>query len=965
LCPQIRVPRFVSPDSGNITSLKDPLGKLYSFSYDSSYQLVASTNPLGAATSYSYDTSGNLISETDETGKVWSYEYDALDRLTSATDPLGRKTSLSFDPNGNVTEIDYPDGSKTSYSYDALGRLTEETRPDGQKMKYNYDPATGDLTGITDPKGRLISMSYDQNSRLVSRARPGYGPESFAYDPNGNLTSYTKKDGATTFAYSYDPMNRNTGIDAPGTVEDVSYTLQNQYGMVTAASNGYSSSAITYDSDRRPYTSKDTFKSAVSGLPDIAVNLTWAYDNNDNVLAAYATTGSESLINGAFEHDAANRLNRAVLSNAYPATTPDFRFAYDPADRLTKITRTNNVNTSFSYDDAGELTAIADSNASLTSEGYTNRSLSRNSIGMINRIVDSDGATSFGYDSLYRLVSAIRPAAAQTVLPDESYSYDTTGNRTSSSTGASVDPDTRNPIPDTLSYDPATDQLLSDPRYSYSYDANGNLTQKLAKSDGRVVKYGYDSFDRLITVEKYADQTATAPASFVNYTYDWAGRMIERKSCNDAGWHAQTGLCVEFGGHDPNLPCNSGSCPLNSNITTTRYAYQGVNLVAEFDAQGKSLASYFHLPGTIDHPLLMKRGTQIFYYHYDELGSVTQITNALGQIVKEYKYDSFGRIVLEVGDLSNPFTYTGRQWDPEAGIYLYRARAYDPETGRFLQQDPVFSVNPYPYTANNPINYTDPFGLSSTTWSVTQKIPGSNGGKGCSFTRIRTQWAYCEDTGCTDCCCDCYVAFSKKCSSINQPDHYRIFGAEKFTSGVGCSECWLGTKALECADKCKNSSDGNCFAKCMHHSDDSDTGEQSILSKKKLSCPERAMINYTLCSLVETFLPVDYENAIPNISTVLTFAGDKIAGRKSANYFKEADKLAVLVTKNATRKAGDRRWNKVLGWLEEGAQLEKLGRYAGWVGLGFTALAEAEALYNCRHYLACPDSDSKSGGNGW
>jgi RHS repeat-associated protein len=277
-----------------------------------------------------------------------------------------------------------------------------------------------------------------------------------------------------------------------------------------------------------------------------------------------------------------------------------------------------------------------------------------------------------------------------------------------------------------------------------------------------VVKYGYDSFDRLTTVQKYADQTATAPASFVSYTYDWAGRMIER----------------EFGGHDPNLPCNSGSCPLNS---TTRYAYQGVNLVAEFDAQGKTLASYFHLPGTIDHPLLMKRGSQIFYYHYDELGSVTQITNALGQIVKEYKYDSFGRIVLEVGDLSNPFTYTGRQWDPEAGVYLYRARAYDPETGRFLQQDPVFSVNPYPYVGDNPVNLVDPFGLTPVVYSP--------GGWMCTYECVAKEkpliyaWIPYSDWGC--------------------PQSFFDRWKEVFPTCKASSECYpLGSTDKECCFSC-------------------------------------------------------------------------------------------------------------------------------------------------------------------
>ncbi|OGR84035.1 MAG: hypothetical protein A2901_03535 [Elusimicrobia bacterium RIFCSPLOWO2_01_FULL_54_10] len=45
------------------------------------------------------------------------------------------------------------------------------------------------------------------------------------------------------------------------------------------------------------------------------------------------------------------------------------------------------------------------------------------------------------------------------------------------------------------------------------------------------------------------------------------------------------------------------------------------------------------------------------------------------------------------------------------------ARIYDPGNGRFLQEDPIGfeggDVNLFAYTENNPVNYTDPWGLYS------------------------------------------------------------------------------------------------------------------------------------------------------------------------------------------------------------------------------------------------------------
>jgi RHS repeat-associated protein len=66
------------------------------------------------------------------------------------------------------------------------------------------------------------------------------------------------------------------------------------------------------------------------------------------------------------------------------------------------------------------------------------------------------------------------------------------------------------------------------------------------------------------------------------------------------------------------------------------------------------------------------------------------------------------------------FTYTGREYEPELGMYYYRARFYDPSVGRFLQQDtepgklsvPPTFLSKYIYAANNPTLFNDPFGKS-------------------------------------------------------------------------------------------------------------------------------------------------------------------------------------------------------------------------------------------------------------
>ena len=64
------------------------------------------------------------------------------------------------------------------------------------------------------------------------------------------------------------------------------------------------------------------------------------------------------------------------------------------------------------------------------------------------------------------------------------------------------------------------------------------------------------------------------------------------------------------------------------------------------------------------------------------------------------------------------FQYTGQAWLPELGLYHYKARAYAPAIGRFMQPDPILwsgGMNLYAYVGNDPGNFTDPWGLVTTT----------------------------------------------------------------------------------------------------------------------------------------------------------------------------------------------------------------------------------------------------------
>jgi RHS repeat-associated protein len=100
------------------------------------------------------------------------------------------------------------------------------------------------------------------------------------------------------------------------------------------------------------------------------------------------------------------------------------------------------------------------------------------------------------------------------------------------------------------------------------------------------------------------------------------------------------------------------------------------------------------------------------------LGSVTSLSASSASLANTYSYDSFGRLAASTGTVTNRFQYTGRQFDPETGIYFYRARYHNPTFGRFISEDPIGfagGINKHAYVGNSPTNWTDPFGLRPAT----------------------------------------------------------------------------------------------------------------------------------------------------------------------------------------------------------------------------------------------------------
>ncbi|MBI2354624.1 MAG: RHS repeat protein [Deltaproteobacteria bacterium] len=712
--PQGGVTSYAYDAAGNRTSTTNPDGTTTTSTYDAAGNMTSTTDALGQTTSYSYNAFGQVTGITDAHGGTTAYTYDAKGNMTSVSDPAGVTTTYAFDAKGNVANVTNAAGQATSFTYDAKGNLAAVTDPIGATTSYAYD-AAGNVISITDSKGAVTQFVYDARNRLIKTIDPQGNITSYTYDANGNKLSETDANGnTTTFEYN----SRNQLIK---TIDALGSATTYAYGGSACPSCGSGADKLTAITDANGNITSylyDQLGRSVKEADPLGNSIAYAYDARNNPVSK--TDANGNTIN--YSYDANGRL----LKKSYPDSTEE-TFTYDAKGNL--LTATNkNISYTFAYDAAGRMLSAADSTGKVISYEYD---LLGNKTKMIspegksisytydkaNRLssIINGGTFTFGYDTkgqrsslsypngdtatyVYdkqgRLTSLVRKNAAGTVISSNSYTLDKVGNRqtntsqdrTSSysydaiyrltqaltntpgySTNTKATKGTANAVEqqrEFFTYDPVgnrltsaknrsysygpANQLVSENGTTYSYDKNGNLVQK-ATSDGITI-FAWDFDNRLVKV--------TTSSSAVEYAYDPFGRRIEKKVTE------------------------SGT------TTTTRFFYDGQAILFNYDEAGAIGNSYIHGPN-IDEPLAVTAGKDKYYYHADGLGSIIALTDAAGKVVQNYEYDSFGNLKDQKNRVKQPFTYTGREWDKETGLYYYRARYYDPMDGRLVSRDPI------------------------------------------------------------------------------------------------------------------------------------------------------------------------------------------------------------------------------------------------------------------------------------
>ena len=327
----------------------------------------------------------------------------------------------------------------------------------------------------------------------------------------------------------------------------------------------------------------------------------------------------------------------------------------------------------------------------------------------------------YGYDQVNRLVefargelNANKDGIMGTAAKAEEWGLDTTGNwdaflqKTAGTTDLNQTRD-HNPVNEITAITAATGTDWADP----AHDRNGNMTtipKPANLAEGLTATY--DAWNRLVEVKD--GETVIA-----RYEYDGLNRRI--KSHIDSGapsnpsgidtyvhyYHNSAWQILETRQSDTPSAQPETLQPKHQFVWSQRYIDAAVLRDENTGANG-----------LCDDDRL--------YYLNDANFNVTALLDTAGDALERYVYSPYGVGTIydatwtdtrSASSYGNVTLYTGRELDPDTGLYYYRNRYYSAELGSFVSRDPLGEVDGpslYLYMLNAPTVATDPSGRSAS-----------------------------------------------------------------------------------------------------------------------------------------------------------------------------------------------------------------------------------------------------------
>lgn len=634
-------------------------------SYDADGRLLARVDANNNTTSYTYDGLGNTLIVVDGRGNTDTYTYDKRSNQVSYASSEGVSSHQEYDDYDKVIKVTQDNRSKTN-EYDVLNRLVLETDYNGNRTSYTYDQL-GNRVSQTIAQGTAQAATttfvYDKNSNLIEVQTPTANqPVVYAYNElNQRITETTAENRVSQYTYDNNG-NMASHIQADGTL--IEYTYDDQDRQIAVTVDGVEEQRFTYDNLSRLLSSTDHNGGLQSNTTE------YSYNQLSQVLRETQNGKTVSISYDVAQNDIAIKYPSGYeIKKTYDETHNLSSLAYDTYDIASYEYNRDNQSTSTALFNGMDIQYDYDHSFRETSRDYGNLFSQKTTYDKNSNILQEKITLNnqqlikiYAYDVHNRLTDDKHN--------DHYFIYDLNGNITGTNQNGFIE--TRQ-----LDSDDQYIGLFGDDPNTISYDLNGNITQY----QGKV--FEYDFANRLTQVSENAQVVA-------NYTYDAEDRRVSKTV---------------------------------DGVRTT-YLYNKNQVVQEFiDTETKPQISYVY-SSAIDDPVAFIKDELRYYYIKDRVGSVRAITNEQGIIVERYDYNSLGimtirdaaKNIITESAFGNEYTYTGRRYDSETGLYYYRNRMYSAELGRFMSEDPLGYVdgyNLYAYAHNNPLKYIDPLGTTA------------------------------------------------------------------------------------------------------------------------------------------------------------------------------------------------------------------------------------------------------------
>ncbi len=659
---------------------------------------------------YVYNDCGNITSQTitvytnfvnAETGLIKSisdsntikYEYDVWGQQIKVTNNAGTDDEIisetSYDVYGRTSFV-ITDGNKTVYTYDNRDNIL--TIAEGENITtYNYSD-NGNLLSRTNPNGTVASYFYDSYGNLTNHDFNGYA---FTYNTLGSiLTANSESVQLVNYTYSstieQDVLNANFGNG-----QSVVYDYNENCEIISIKSGEERKYGYEYFEEKdangkvtKEWTELTDYVSELKKVIDeckLTVN-----DLNGNFVYSVESVSKDEEVEDSF-----NGTVTTIGSDIYTLVTEENKdtFKTNETTDFTKeytyvndeLSKTNiaGITTTYGYN-AEKLIFVLDNTindvslaydynydekGNLITENLTISSKAENGV-----IVETNEVINYTYDDKEQLISA------ETSSIKYEYTYDDRGN------------------------------ILAKKEYSINLDENNEKVYTLIEANTDTYVYDETWEDKLTSYNGQAIiyDAVGNPMNYLGNTLTWTmGRQL-----------------VSFGNTSFTYNEDGVRTSKTSNGITTKFYLDGINIIEQTDGT-TALYFFYDSKGEV---IGFKYNENDYFYVKNAMGDIIAITDSNKNIVAEYRYDPWGKVLDEddltaIGNL-NPFRYRSYYYDTETEFYYLQSRYYDPEVCRFINSDDVnylgitereISYNTFGYCNNNPIMYDDRNGTMALT----------------------------------------------------------------------------------------------------------------------------------------------------------------------------------------------------------------------------------------------------------